>query len=169
VITNKHIPNVILSFAIFIWSMYPTTIFQFGFQIVIPFENQAVMFLWIFYFCKRSIKPLLLLAINPPTTFVQPTIFNLNLNLKIPTFFAVFFHFFQHTVNIPKSRLSGFTEFDFCPVLELEYRTIRKPDVMSRFWMVTNLDRFIKKRVIKNTLFMTKRSRLAEIFGPVFE
>jgi hypothetical protein len=31
----------------------------------------------------------------------------------------------------------------------LEYRTIRKLDVVSGFGMVTSLDRFIKKRVIK--------------------
>ncbi len=37
--------------------------------------------------------------------------------------------------------------------------------------MVASLDYFIKKkkRVIKNILFMTKWSRLAEISGPVFE
>jgi hypothetical protein len=32
--------------------------------------------------------------------------------------------------------------------------------IMSGFGMVASLDRFIKKRVIKNILFMTKRSRL---------
>jgi hypothetical protein len=44
--------------------------------------------------------------------------------------------------------------------------TIRKPEVLSRFWMVHCLDRFIKKRVIKNILFMTKWSRLAIIQKP---
>jgi hypothetical protein len=34
---------------------------------------------------------------------------------------------------------------------------------------VASLDSFIKKRVVNNILFMTKRSRLAEISGPVFE
>jgi hypothetical protein len=33
--------------------------------------------------------------------------------------------------------------------------------------MVASLDRFIKKRVIKNILFMKKRSRLAEEKSPV--
>jgi hypothetical protein len=37
------------------------------------------------------------------------------------------------------------------------------------FWMVASLDRFIKKRVKTNILFMTKQSRLAKISGPVFE
>jgi hypothetical protein len=48
-----------------------------------------------------------------------------------------------------------------------QYRASENLTFLSGFGMVSSPDRFKKKRVMNKILFMPKRSRLAEIFGPV--
>jgi hypothetical protein len=62
-----------------------------------------------------------------------------------------------NTVNIQIPNRGRYSDSILCQSRTSHSRTIRKPDFFVRF---SSLDRFIKKRVIKNILFMTKRSRL---------
>jgi hypothetical protein len=67
------------------------------------------------------------------------------------------------TVGIRKPDRVRLSDSILCQSRPFESRT-----QMSGFWMVASLDRFTKKRVIKNILLMTKRSRLAKEKSPVW-
>jgi hypothetical protein len=70
---------------------------------------------------------------------------------------------FEHSQHL-KTGVSGF-------IISISVRS-RAFEILtngSGFWMVTSLDRFIEKRIIKNILFMPKQSRLAENFRSGFQ
>jgi hypothetical protein len=67
---------------------------------------------------------------------------------------------FFNTVNHRIPNCGWYSDSILCQSRTFDSRTIRKPDFFVRF---SSLDRFIKKRVIKNILFVTKRSRLRSL------